>query len=384
MVEDRARVARMKTLRSTDRTRLAVELCATAFLLSALPAAAAPRVLGSQDCEKCHKPAIAKWSKEEPGKLGAKAHFNTHKQLASPEAKKYAAAIGLGNPSDPKGSCVGCHATMVRGRVRSGVSCETCHGAASDYLEVHDKEPWRESYKKALPKGMHDLHEKTAAIAKTCVDCHVTPDQRLAAAGHPNGASFDAGASLQKIVHWTAAFTPNQQVHATYDFGQVSGAGKPLVAARLKGGGGGGARVVDTGGGGSSPAPAPVESVPWDWDAPVAELPADYPSEENQPPPPPPPPPSITEDLPLSYDSLPATESAAPEEPAGPPPPAAQLAELRGQAATVLEELLAKEVHAQRLEAPPKPGEFKGPDGELLHIQDVILYLAMETLRDRP
>jgi hypothetical protein len=370
----------MKTPPPATSIRRALQACVAAAFLAAGPASAAPRVLGHPDCEKCHKPAIKQWSQTEPAALGGKAHFNTHKQLSGGNASKYADAIGLANPADPKGSCVACHGTVVRGRLRSGVSCETCHGAASDYLAPHEKEPWRESYKKAVGLGMTDLHDKTAAIAKLCVDCHVTPDARLAGAGHPNGSAFDAGASLRKIVHWTAAFTPNQQVHASYDFGQVSGAGRPLVARRLAGGGGGGGGTRTT----AAPAPvAVVAAATWDWDAPVAALPADYPSEEARPAPPPPAAPSISEDLPLSFDNLPATEPAVEEEASGPAPAAARLAELRGRAASLLAELLATGKRAPNLEAPPAPAEFTGPDGELLHIQDVVLYLALETLRSR-
>lgn len=384
MVEDRAALARMMTSRPTGSIRTVLLLAAAAGLAGAA-ADAAPRVLGHRDCEKCHKPALQQWSQTEPASVGAKAHFNTHKQLSGADAKKFAAAVGVADPTAANSSCAGCHATVIRGRVRAGVSCETCHGPASDYLDPHEKEPWRESYKKSIPLGLRDLHDKPSAIAQMCVNCHVTPDARLKAAGHPDGAEFDPGASLKKIVHWTAAFTPNKQVHATYDFGQVTSAGRPMVAKRLAGGGGGG------GGGGTRTAAAPrpvavAAAAPWDWDQPVATLPEDYPSEEDRPAPAPPPvaAPSITEDLPLAFDDLPATGPAAEEEePSGPPPAAAQLAELRGRAATLLAELLASGSAAPRLEAPTPPAEFAGPDGELLHLQDVVLYLALETLRSR-
>jgi hypothetical protein len=344
-------------------------------------AAAAHRTLGYQDCEKCHKAAVSKWLREEPGSLGAKAHANTHKQLTGDKAAQFARAIGLANPADPGGRCASCHATVVRRRVRSGVSCESCHGAANDYLGVHDKEPWRESYKKSLPLGMRDLHGKPDAIARLCVGCHVTPDQALAAAGHPNGKDFDAGASLKKLVHWTAAFTPDQKEHAQYDFAQVTSLAKPMVAAALQGRGAA-PRPAAASSAGPAPRPAPATTAasPWDWNAAVPMLPADYPSDASgttaaaaAP--------SIAQDLPLQRDELPAVGSPAPPPRTGPKPTAAELSELRGRAAVLLARLISEGRRTPRLEEPPKPGEFKGPDGELLHLQDVVLYLALETLR---
>ncbi len=363
------------------RSRLCGALWLVALCAWPRPAAAAHRTIGYQDCEKCHKAAVNEWRREEPTSLGAKAHANTHRQLAGDKATQFARAIGLANPADPGGRCASCHATVVRGRVRSGVSCESCHGAANDYLSVHDKEPWRESYRKSLPLGLADLHGKPDAIARLCVGCHVTPDQALAAAGHPNGKDFDAGASLKKIVHWTAAFTPDQKEHARYDFAQVTSAGRPMVAAALQGRGPA-PRAAAGASTGPAPraAPATTAASPWDWSAPVPMLPADYPSDTaaataTAP--------SIAQDLPLQRDELPAVVSPAPPARTGPKPTSAELLELRGQAAVLLARLISEGRRAPRLEEPPKPAEFKGPDGELLHLQDVVLYLALETLRGR-
>ena len=86
-----------------------------------------------------------------------------------------------------------CHGTVFRGDANAGVSCESCHGPSSGYNDVHQE---KGSYAKAIAAGLRDLKNKPAAIAKVCVDCHVTPDKRLAAAGHPAGEAFDAGVSL--------------------------------------------------------------------------------------------------------------------------------------------------------------------------------------------
>jgi hypothetical protein len=344
--------------------------------LAATPAQGQSGVLGHRDCEKCHRPAIRKWSQDEPRELGGDAHFNTAQQLQDPKAQGYAAAIGLGNPADPAGRCAECHATVVRGRVRSGVSCESCHGPARRYVDVHDKQPYAESYRKSLPLGLADLHQKPAAIARKCVSCHVTPEPALAAAGHPRGDDFDAGRSLQKIVHWTAAFTPDGSTHASYDYAQISAAGRQAVSQVGSGRAAPQSTAPVTA---SAPAPAPV---PWDWDQPVPELPADYPSEDarrDEPAPAAVAPASIVEDLPVARDDLPPTRPDP--EPAPALPATAKLAELRGRAAVLLADQLRAGRRAPDLPQPEPPAEYQGPDGELLHIQDVVLYLVLETLR---
>lgn len=392
------------------RPLLARALTALALSWCAWQAGAQAKVLGAQDCEKCHKPALKKWRVDEPTQYGPKAHANTHKQLLDPKAAGYAKVIGLANPADPAGRCASCHATVVRGLTRSGVSCETCHGAASGYLQVHDKEPYAESYRKSLPLGLSDLHLKPAAIAKLCVDCHVTPEKALAAAGHPNGADFDIAAGLKKLVHWTPEFTPDNSPHATYDFAQVAAAARPLIQKALAGGGGaarppapappkGSAPGPASPGAGLSsgsavaPAPAPPASL-FDDNVPVLQCPPDCPSDAPAAAAPAPaaatrrPPRSIVVDAPslpqAALEPVPAPEAAvAPAlAPAARPRSAASdVAALRGRAADSLARLLAAGQRQPSLAAPSAPQEFRGPDGELLNIQDLALYLALEALR---
>jgi hypothetical protein len=66
---------------------------------------------------------------------------------------------------------------------------------------------------------MRDLRGKPQAIAGLCVTCHFTTDARLVAAGHPSGASFDAGSRLTRIEHWTTR----------YDAAQVTAAARALA-----------------------------------------------------------------------------------------------------------------------------------------------------------
>ncbi|HEV7498821.1 MAG TPA: multiheme c-type cytochrome, partial [Vicinamibacteria bacterium] len=193
-------------------------LVAGALLAFFASPARAQTVIGPTKCTSCHDHdrQATKWQKEEPVQYKDKAHYNTRKQLEAPKSAGYAKAIGLADPYDVKGSCVTCHATVFRGDANAGVSCESCHGPASNYLDPHQV---KGSYAKAVSLGLRDLRTKPPAIAKACVTCHLTTDKRLVAAGHPSGVEFDVGAGLKKIVHWAT----------TYDFAAVTAAGKAAM-----------------------------------------------------------------------------------------------------------------------------------------------------------
>ena len=76
------------------------------------------------------------------------------------------------------------------------------------------------------------------------------------------------------------------------------------------------------------------------------------------------------------------SRASSPPSPAeGSRPRAADVAQLRGKGAALLERLLRAGGRTPGLQAPARPLEFAGPDGELLHLQDEALVLALEALR---
>ena len=347
-------------------TREWLRVRAVALVLASSVPAAAQTFLGPSKCVQCHdhERQAAKWQKQEPLAFKGKAHYATLKQLDAPKALGWAKAIGLADPYDLKGSCVKCHATVFRGDANAGVSCETCHGAASAYNDLHQQ---KGSYARAVAAGLRDLRDKPAAIARLCVECHVLTDRRLASAGHPAGESFDASASLQKLVHWTRA----------YDFAQVAAAGRAAGAGRALGAAP--PPAARAGGRPATAAPAAAPAAPWDWSRPIRALPQDYVPE-----PVPAVPPSIAEDAAIVREEDAPLISRASRAPA----PAetsrsrtAEVAELRGKGAALLERLLRAGGRTPGLRAPARPLEFAGPDGELLHLQDEALVLALEALR---
>lgn len=405
-----------------------------ALLMPAASASAQSAVIGPTKCVGCHdhEKQATEWKTTEPASLGPKAHFNTKKQLDAPKSAGFAKAVGLSDSYALNGSCVKCHATVYSGDANAGVSCESCHGGASAWNDIHQQ---KGSYAKSVAAGMRDLKGKVPDIVKVCVECHVTTDKRLVAAGHPVGDKFDVGASMQKIAHWTT----------TYDFAAVSAAGRAAIAARAGGAGGGGkagpppaaggAKPAPAGGGGAKPAagkpanaepaaggaekPAPAESAPpapWDWDQPVKELPKDYVPDAATAAPPassaggggkrtrrptPEPQLSLAEDSslppavpggeagPLSpaVEPKPAEARGGDSKPAATPtaPPAPTGAEaVHMRTVSLMERLLRSGARKPNLPAPVKPKEFHGPDSELKRIEDEALALAIEALRQQP
>jgi hypothetical protein len=170
----------------------------------------AAKVVGAEACVKCHAGETEVW-KQTP-------HFATFETLhRRPEAKAIADKLGL--PSVKRNEvCIKCHFNhqSVDGRVRitGGVTCESCHGAARDWLETHndygDKQLTRlteppehraERIRRAVEAGMNNP-TNLYLVARQCLACHTTPDERLVnVGGHPAGSpDFELVAWSQGMV----------------------------------------------------------------------------------------------------------------------------------------------------------------------------------------
>ena len=91
-------------------------------------------VVGYQACEKCHAAEISVW-KQTP-------HYATFMTLhRRPEANQIASKLGISSFKNDS-ACTKCHYTMQANpsglEAISGVSCESCHGAAKNWLDVHN------------------------------------------------------------------------------------------------------------------------------------------------------------------------------------------------------------------------------------------------------
>ncbi len=166
------------------------------------------------ECANCHTLEHEAWQTTR--------HYATFKDRhRSDEAKEI--LTNLGERSMKRiSTCRQCHYTSRAddsGRVRAawGVSCESCHGAARNWLEVHNRpggdpaadamewgdgrletpEARSQRLTAAAAKGM--LHPaRLYDVATNCFGCHTVPDEHLVNVGkHHPGKPFDLVARTQ-------------------------------------------------------------------------------------------------------------------------------------------------------------------------------------------
>ncbi len=142
----------------------------------------------------CHTRA-EEWLLDDP-------HSASLDLISSPRAAQIARIYGLGQTNMLLGNqiCMSCHGTVLSGEeleeVFDAVSCESCHGPSSKYIDPHERGD-RIGYE----LGMRPLKEATIR-AQTCGTCHHITDERLLSAGHPTGENYDFVAANGAIEHW--------------------------------------------------------------------------------------------------------------------------------------------------------------------------------------
>ncbi len=163
-------------------------------------APADPRlVLGSEACVKCHAAEI--------NALAPSRHVRTFDELhRRPEAAAIAAKLGLQSIKHD-GRCVACHYTQQaepasgRAHAVAGVSCESCHGPARNWLDLHHDyggegitrltESPQHRYQRiqrSIAAGMRNP-DNVYLVAQSCYRCHTTADEQLVnVGGHSVGS----------------------------------------------------------------------------------------------------------------------------------------------------------------------------------------------------
>lgn len=127
-----------------------------------------------------------------------------------PVAVRMAKILGLPNAfSAPK--CLACHALDVPAAqqartfdVSDGVSCESCHGPASNWLGPHATKGW--THQQSIDAGMYDDRDLIHRSEK-CLSCHLGTaekfvDHEMIAAGHPDLYFELASFSAVMPKHW--------------------------------------------------------------------------------------------------------------------------------------------------------------------------------------
>ncbi len=175
-----------------------------------------PHLVGNNGCslKGCHNGAahgpgseFRLWSTQD-------AHSRSVDVLLDARSQKMSQALGLTKPAHQAELCLKCHSANAhnapqgpRFNLSEGVSCELCHGPASQWLEPHIRREWRAQSKAAKALfGLRDLSSPQARVTD-CVKCHVgSPgfevNHDLIAAGHPR-LLFEATAFYDAMPrHW--------------------------------------------------------------------------------------------------------------------------------------------------------------------------------------
>jgi hypothetical protein len=133
----------------------------------------------------------------------------------SPKAPAILEAAGGEKNMRKDKTCDLCHYTMVQddendeGTAKAGPSCESCHGASSKWIDLHNKKdvPHDQRMKDAAAQGMlnSSMHFE---IAENCMSCHglanpaLDPNVmgKMLEAGHPVSPDFELVAYSQGTV----------------------------------------------------------------------------------------------------------------------------------------------------------------------------------------
>lgn len=161
-------------------------------------------VLGYESCDKCHASEVRVW-KQTP-------HHETFLTLhRMPEAKQIADRMGISSFKTDS-DCIKCHYTMKAADsgidAISGISCESCHGAAQNWVEVHNDYGGATRASEAPEHRVQRLRQSIAGgmrnpinvylVAQSCYRCHTVPDERLVNVGGHKAGSMDF-----EIVSWS-------------------------------------------------------------------------------------------------------------------------------------------------------------------------------------
>ena len=157
------------------------------------------KIVGPEECGECHKAETHVWRETR--------HAKTFKVLTrKKKAKEIAGNMGIKRVKKA-GACVICHFTSGYKKSRlkaiAGISCESCHGPAKDWIKVHG-----DYGGKKVTRGQETLEHKVERLARikeagmirpgdlyhlaaNCYRCHIVPNEELVNAGEHQSGSDD-------------------------------------------------------------------------------------------------------------------------------------------------------------------------------------------------
>jgi hypothetical protein len=155
------------------------------------------KVQGPESCGECHKQEVEAWKLTH--------HFATFNDMhRTDDAKAIAEKMGIRRIKS-ESLCLNCHYTQKQlpdgPQVIAGVACESCHGAAKEWINVHND--YGKGFKKETEPAEHAAMRRSAAlkagmlrpddiysVAENCFQCHIVTDEKLVnVGGHAAGSA---------------------------------------------------------------------------------------------------------------------------------------------------------------------------------------------------
>lgn len=164
------------------------------------------KVVSPAACTRCHARESAVWQQS--------AHYKNFEALQrNPNAKAIAQRMGVGSVKR-SGECIRCHYTPMHTAegqtLVAGVSCESCHGGARDWVHLHSNygsphttkeqetpEHRQQRREQSMAAGMRNPHN-IFLIARSCLGCHTVPNEKLV-----NVGGHSAGTAGFEFVAWS-------------------------------------------------------------------------------------------------------------------------------------------------------------------------------------
>jgi hypothetical protein len=172
---------------------------------------------GAKACEECHEGEFKIWKKTKHHTSFRTVHREP-KDSAKPSPKKILANVAGAKRMKRNKTCYLCHYTLqqktadTKPVAKSGTSCESCHGASSEYLAIHDnyggegvkrtdETPGhrKKRIEMSTAKGLI-WPEMKYQVVENCMTCHglahpgLSGDvlAKMLGAGHPINPEFEA------------------------------------------------------------------------------------------------------------------------------------------------------------------------------------------------
>lgn len=169
--------------------------------VAAGPAQAASNI-GPKKCQECHRAEYGVWE-------GTKHFSSLRKAHKNKDSKAIAKAVGGKKSMRRNKTCATCHYTVLGKKAVAGPACESCHGKAGKWLEIHndlggpkvkpsEESPAHKKKRLAAAKKAGMIHSAMLYdIAENCNGCHslqnVDPETagKMIDAGHPINGDYE-------------------------------------------------------------------------------------------------------------------------------------------------------------------------------------------------